>query len=71
MRRWINISVIYMLGKRYISYTITQVRLSAFPCGITQHVRRKRCSIVNMIQSVLEFFRDLCVHSDLCISSPF
>ena len=45
MRRLISISVYYMLGNRYISYTITHGTLSPFPCGRTQHVRRMRSSV--------------------------
>ena len=55
MRRLININVSYILSNRYISYTTIHGTLGAFPCGRTQHVRRMRCSIVSMIQSVFEF----------------
>ena len=66
MRRLISISVNYMLGNRYISYEIIQGTSSAFPCGRTQHVRRMRSSIVNMIQSVFEFrFMHAIPHSRL------
>ena len=65
MRKLISISVNYMLGNRYISYTIIQGTLNAFPCGRTQHVRRMRSSIVSMVQSVLvfRFMRDTTLSS--------
>ena len=66
MSRLISISVNYMLGNRYISYTIINGTLSAFPCGRTQHVRRMRSSIVITIQSVYEFrFMPAIPHSHL------
>ena len=54
MRRLISIIVTYMLGKRYISYTITHWTLSAFPYGRTQHVRHTRSSIVSMCRKLCE-----------------
>ena len=54
MRRLISISVNYMLGNDTF-HTQLYKKLSAFPCGRTQHVivRHMHSRIVSMIQSVL------------------